>query len=328
MENERYMVRVSCMTYNQSPYILQTLDGFCSQQTKFPFVCTVVDDASQDGEPCIISKYMQDHFSLDELSVAYFEETEDYTMTFARHKTNKECHFAVILLKYNHFQTQKTDQKLSYIARWTDASKYLAICEGDDYWTDPLKLQKQVDFLEAHPDCNLVYTDVNGYYQKDKKMTEGFFGHGIYRRRKDTHRDIIMWGWFLAPCTWVYRNGIVVYPEQKKKELFYGDIFVLLSLSKNGHIHYIDEPTAVYRILEESASHTKDPVKKFNFWKRGRATRASFAAKQPFWFRAKFFLFNATLAIRAIVTKKEFSQTGSYLSMLKGELGLLFKSID
>lgn len=93
MEKEyKWMVRVSCMTYNHAPYITDALNGFCMQETTFPFICTIVDDASTDGEQEVIKQYLHEHFDLEDTSIVRNEETKDYTLTFARHKTNKNCY--------------------------------------------------------------------------------------------------------------------------------------------------------------------------------------------------------------------------------------------
>ena len=102
MEYPKFKVTVSCMTYNQSKYITDTMNGFTMQQTDFPFVCTIVDDASTDGEQEVISKYLEENFDFSDDSVAYHKETDYAHITYAQHKTNKYCFFAVLYLKENH----------------------------------------------------------------------------------------------------------------------------------------------------------------------------------------------------------------------------------
>ena len=98
MEYPNFKVLVRCYTFNQIKYISETLDGFCIQQTNFPFICCVVDDASTDGEPELIKQYQDKYFAMTD---AKCYQTEDYCMTYARHKNNKNCFFAVYYLKYN-----------------------------------------------------------------------------------------------------------------------------------------------------------------------------------------------------------------------------------
>lgn len=204
-----FLVRVSCMTFNQTTYITDALNGFVMQQTIFPFVCTIVDDASTDGEQEVIRKYVQDHFDCQDSTVAYEKDTNYGHVTFAQHKNNKNCYFVVVYLNENHYSQKKS--KASYIAEWANA-KYVALCEGDDYWTDPLKLQKQVDFLEAHPNYSLcchrykIYNQNDGTWDDDyvKKMIEespnGFSFSNV---------DNLNLVWITKTVTLVYRNGLV-----------------------------------------------------------------------------------------------------------------------
>ena len=146
------------------------MNGFAMQQTDFPYVCIIVDDASTDGEPDVIRQYLTDHFDFEDNGVRRIEETDDYYLLFARHITNFNCFFSVLLLKYNHHNKKP---KPPYFREWTKDVKYEALCEGDDYWTDPLKLQRQVDFLETHPDYSLcchrfkIYHEDTGSWSDD-----------------------------------------------------------------------------------------------------------------------------------------------------------------
>ena len=138
-----YMVCIESITFNHAPYIVDCMNGFTMQQTDFSYVCCFMDDASTDGAPDIIRKYIQENFNLEDESVVRKKETNDYVFWFAQHKTNKNCYFAVYFLKYNHYKVKKN--KRLYIEEWHDNATYIAFCEGDDYWTAPLKLQKQFD---------------------------------------------------------------------------------------------------------------------------------------------------------------------------------------
>ena len=149
----QYTVCTRCFTYNHAPFIKDTLDGFTMQRTKSPVVYVIVDDCSSDGEEEVISGYIKENFNLADPITTRKEETEDYVLTFAQHLRNKNCFFAVLFLKYRHWGKKP---KQSYIVEWENNSKYLANCEGDDYWIDENKLQQQVDFLDNHP--NYVLT--------------------------------------------------------------------------------------------------------------------------------------------------------------------------
>ena len=191
-----FLVSVRCFTYNQSAYIKDALNGFVMQQTNFPFVVLVVDDASTDGEQEVIRKFMTEEFELSDASVAYEKETEFAYIQYAQHKTNKNCFMVAMFLKENHYSQKK--KKFPYLAEWRDGVKYEAICEGDDYWIDPLKLQKQVDFLEENDECGLVYGKAKEYLQT-KGMCGSFIGgkatsfEDIFFKGNPTHPNLLTW---------------------------------------------------------------------------------------------------------------------------------------
>lgn len=273
-DDYKYMVRVSCMTYNHAPYIEDAMDGFCMQETSFPFVCTIVDDASTDGEQEVIKNYLQSHFNLEDKSVVKIEETEDCYLYFAQHKTNKNCYFAVILLKYNHYSIKKP--KMPYISEWVDDVKYVAICEGDDYWMVSDKLQMQVDFLEKNLDyglcyCNFqVYDVVKDIYIKNPKAKY----EGI--------NDLILKN-SIATLTTLFRRDLSrrytneINPSSKNWKM--GDYPLWLWMELESKVYYIDEVVATYRRLPESASHTSDDKKRISFLESTRDIRLFFANK-------------------------------------------------
>ena len=106
---QKPLVAIRCMTYNHAPYIEDAMRGFCMQQTSFPFVAIIVDDASTDGEPEVILKYLDAHFDMPN---ARRWETADALFVEARHKENQNCWFAVVLLKYNFWQAKKNKNPL------------------------------------------------------------------------------------------------------------------------------------------------------------------------------------------------------------------------
>lgn len=210
-QQEKYdwMVYVSCMTFNHAPYIVDAMNGFTMQETNFPFVCAIVDDASTDGEQEVIKNYLNEHFDLEDKNVARHKETDDYVLTFARHKTNLNCHFAVLYLKYNHY---KKKPKAPYLAQWRDKAKYIANCEGDDYWTAQDKLQKQVDFMDNHPDISYTCTRYNIVNEKtgDFSLASNFYFDKFENREKDVfvfqRNAPFLEGWITKTLTCMYRN--------------------------------------------------------------------------------------------------------------------------
>ena len=148
---QEYKVLVRCFTFNQSKYIEDALNGFAMQQTNFPFVCLVMDDASTDGEQDVINAWMERECNMNKA------ETIDIltsVVVIVPHKINTLCTFAFYLLKQNLYGAG--NKKMSHVYPWREKCKYEALCEGDDYWINPLKLQKQVDFLDANPEYSFT----------------------------------------------------------------------------------------------------------------------------------------------------------------------------
>ena len=251
MKKIQFKVSVRCLTYNQAPYILDTLDGFAMQQTTFPFVCTIVDDYSSDGEQEAIQRYIEQNFDLSDADIAYQRETEYAHITFARHNTNSNCYFAILYLKYNHYSLKKN--KLPYLAEWLDDVDYAALCEGDDYWIDPLKLQKQVDFLETHPEysacvhrCKCLNCKTNSFgtsfpnetQERDFSINEIILGGGGF------------WGTNTVVCRPVFLPD---YEAEFWKLSPVGDFPHALSLATHGKIHYLPQEMSVYRLFAKGS---------------------------------------------------------------------------
>lgn len=242
MEQEyKFMVCTSCMTYNHAPYIVDAMNGFTMQETTFPVYYLITDDASTDGEPDVIKQYLADFFQTPYRT----EETDDYHLICATHKTNPNCNFIVFLLKYNHYSIKKS--KLPYQAEWRDNAKYIALCEGDDYWIDPMKLQKQAIFLDAHPDYTMVCNRIRTYSEKKKRHVREQY---CYRRSQDiVFKDIVnRTGLFIPTCSIVYRSDVTDnYPDYCKK-CCVGDYPLQIMCGIKGKTYYIDDLMSIYRI--------------------------------------------------------------------------------
>lgn len=254
MELNKFTVCVKCITFNHAPYIIDTLNGFTMQETSFPYVCCIMDDGSTDGEQDIIRKYLQDYFDLDDRSVVRNEETDDYVLYFARHNTNKNCFFAVLLLKYNHYREKK--EKRTYVAEWHSKATYIAICEGDDYWVHKKKLQMQVDFLEKNEDYGLVYTDYNE--RIGDTIQKGRFPevNGL--------KDYLLKKGFIPTPTTLFRTNLYLQCKFEKKFLM-GDVPLWIQIMHVSKIKRLPNITTVYRILQESASHSNNYEKRQKF---------------------------------------------------------------
>lgn len=276
MEQEyKYMVCTRCFTFNHAPFIVDAMNGFTMQETTFPVITIIVDDASTDGEPDVIRQYLVENFQAPYNT----EETDDYYLICANHTTNPNCTFVVFLLKYNHYSIKKS--KMPYLSEWLDNAKYIAICEGDDYWIDSLKLQKQVDFLEGHPDYSMSHTryivfktSIN-HFDDDKHRNERCLkmnNDGI------VNPEFLIHGYTIRTLTVVFRSCIRNKLSLMDSFLYKPGVFLMgdtqlwFGLSRFGKIHYLPEITSVYRKHEGSATMQKSFKKNIRFtlssWER------------------------------------------------------------
>ena len=249
-ESFQFMVCARCWTFNHANFIEDTMNGFTIQETSFPFICLIIDDASTDGEPEVIRQYFNQNFDLGNRSVVRYEETDDYVLTFAQHKANKNCYFAVFYLKYNHYNIKKS--KLPYLKSWQNKSKYMASCEGDDFWTDPLKLQKQVDYLESHPECTICFASTR-LIDKSGKKQYGRIPKDV-SRLKDVvtledfcYEQFYVGQWAFHTSTFFYRSELQIICQTSSKNFPYGDLPTILMCLFHGNGYFINEPMSCYR---------------------------------------------------------------------------------
>lgn len=265
IDNYNYLVCVRCFTFNHAKYIRDALNGFSIQKTSFPYVCTIVDDASTDGEQDVIRNYLQENFDLEDNDTVRNEETDDYRLLFARHKFNIHCCFAVFFLKYNHYSNPAIkSRKFKYISEWHDNAKYSALCEGDDYWTDPMKLQKQVAFMETHPDYGMIYTGHRRYIQKESRFVEGHnksqdFNDLLFYNKIATHTVMLR-------LTFWNDYNIDIGPIAKQRRWKMGDTPLWLYIMAHSKAHYLPDIMGVYRQLDNSACHFTSYEKDRDFW--------------------------------------------------------------
>ena len=233
-ETRPLMVTIQCLTYNHESYIRQCLDGFVMQKTNFNFEAIVHDDASTDGTALIIKEYAEKYPDI----IKPIYETEN--------------------------QYSKKDGSLNRIMMEHTLGKYVAICEGDDYWIDSEKLQKQVDYMEKHPECGLIYTDLNFYNQGEKRMIYSVFDKGEIPIAHN-YIEMLKYRRYIAPCTWLIKpmSGLEL-TNQCTDFTFY----LALQAFAKYEVHYIPIVTAVYRQLEESASHSTS-LEKYYLYNKG-----------------------------------------------------------
>lgn len=214
---EDIMVSINCITYNHEQYIAEAIESFLMQKTNFGFEILIHDDASTDGTQAIIRSY-----------------------------ANKYPDIIKPVLQVEN-QLSKGITRIDHIYNATRAKgEYIAICEGDDYWTDPYKLQKQVDYMERHTECSMCVHAAYKVSHDGKKL-----GLTIRPGRINkifTVEDVIRGGGdFIATNSILYRTKLI-----KNVPDFYinapvGDYPTAIYLALKGEVYYIDKFMSVYR---------------------------------------------------------------------------------
>ena len=230
------IVSICCITYNHAPYIRQCLDGFLMQKTNFRYEIIIHDDCSTDGTTEIVKEYADKY---PELIVPLFEEVNQYQNGEKR-----------ILATFIYPKVR---------------GKYMAICEGDDYWIDPLKLQKQVDILEEDEtlmacctNCSVVDNHSQTIHPVRPEFVVKDNKEGRYNLR-DFFRDDHQY----PTLSVIYRNSHI--DEVRAKYIhtanaFLGDWTLWICLLIYGDIYFLNEVTCAYRINPTSVTHTYNRV--------------------------------------------------------------------
>lgn len=229
-DNSKYdhpVVSVRCTAYNHEKYIRDSIEGFLIQKTNFPFEIVIHDDASTDSTADIIREYEKKYPSI----IKPIYETEN--------------------------QYSKYDSTMVDIINKELKGDYIAFCEGDDYWIDENKLQKQVDFLQNNPEYGMCFTDFNMLNQNDGTFTYDYLKNNPQVLDFDLESWIIEVGRYIGPMTWLVRRELWL--SQYILKSLDGTFVYVSHYLKNSKIHCIEGYTsAVYRKLTESASHSKD----------------------------------------------------------------------
>lgn len=250
-----FKVLIKTITYNQSKYIEETLDGIAMQKTSFPFVSIVLEDNSMDGEQDVIKTWL---YRECDMTMAEYFDIKTANVIIVPHKTNTNCTFAIYFHKSNLYN--RKDIRESQVDPWRQKCEYEAICEGDDYWIDSLKLQKQVDFLDANEKYVLSHTNHEIYNQSIHKVRK------ISRNLKTGNvLDLLLnRSYRVSTCTALYRiDAYNKIPKLWKSQNFkMGDLPLWIELAQIGGFHYLKDVTAVYRVLDNSASHSSNESNK------------------------------------------------------------------
>lgn len=214
--DQEMMVSIICSTFNHEPFIADAIESFVMQKTNFPFEIVINDDASEDSTAMIIREYALKYPNLIK---------------------------PILQIENQH---QKGIKGL-YNCRQIATGKYIAICEGDDFWTEPNKLQKQVDYMESHPECALC---VHAAYNilPDKRRLR----RSIRASKNDSQfstEEVIQGGGGL------FATNSILYPAKldRNRPTYFndapvGDYPLAILLSTLGTVYYMDQFMSAYRV--------------------------------------------------------------------------------
>jgi glycosyltransferase involved in cell wall biosynthesis len=232
------MVSVAFMGYNHERFVSQALDSVLNQQCSFSFEIVVGEDCSKDRTRQIILQYQQ--------------------------------RFPNIIKVLPEAPNKKV------LKNWRDvlkacSGKYIAVCHADDFWHDPLKLQKQITFMEQNPEYGFTHTNANYLLEKKGVTIENF--NSVHQKEKIrdgfVFEELLASRFFITTVTACFRRSLIEekvnFDEFIRAGFTYEDLATWLELSRHTKFKYLDDISATYRIMEDSVSRSKDPLKKFAF---------------------------------------------------------------
>jgi len=231
------------ITYNHAPFITRAIEGVLKQETNFPFELVIGEDCSTDGTREIVLGYEKSHPGI----IRVITSGKNVGSGKNGYRTEKAC-----------------------------SGKYVAWCEGDDYWHNPGKLQKQADYMESHPSCGLIHSDYDRHIVKTAETIRDFnkIKNNIPSDNLDVSR-ILRGGKYLyiLTCTVMTRREILFEVLDGDPDLYQHGKFLIGDTPRWAEIawrsgtHYMNESLATYTVLQGSASKKNDPVKVLNFGK-------------------------------------------------------------
>ena len=224
-ESEKPVVSVVVLAYNVERYLPRALESILMQRSPFPYEIVVGEDCSTDGTRKILISYAK-----------------------------REPHRFKLIFR---------ERNIGMVPNFLDAlnacaGTFVAVCDGDDYWTDPEKLRKQVDFLESHPGHGVVFTDADVYYEEEKKFVRAY----DRRVRKTVPQGEVFSSLMYGSnpyrvSTSMCRSSLLAEYKQTltMRDFYVNDFPLWMSLARQSLVGYIPHSTAGYRIRSRSMSH-------------------------------------------------------------------------
>lgn len=238
------LVSVAMITYNHESYIAEAIESVVQQRTTFAFELIVGEDCSTDDTRRIVLEYQRRHPQ----SIHVITSETNVGLVKNLYRTEKAC-----------------------------KGKYIAYCEGDDYWQRLDKLQKQVDYLESHPDCVLVYGEYDQHYMATGRIVHSIIKYCNHRQPADPNISAILFDpmCHVRTCSVCLRRDVLHRVIDADLEVYQSGRFLMgdtcrwAEVSQFGAVAYLEESLATRRVLVESVSHSQDVKKVLRFAKSG-----------------------------------------------------------
>ncbi|HFU4344648.1 TPA: glycosyltransferase family 2 protein [Streptococcus suis] len=242
------LVSILCTVYNKEPWLAQTIDSFLAQERDFPLEILLIDDASTDGSKAIIDRY-QDQYP-DLIRAFYNSENQGIAKTWV-----------AICQEARGF--------------------YIARCDGDDFWLDKQKLQKQLALLKANPQASWSNTDFDVYNESGKLVFRAGFQNGFIPLA-DTFEKMLATRGFTMASTWLVERDLMLEVNAELDLTTSDDTFNLqLDLFQRTELAYLPEATVAYVINQGSDSRPKDFDRIENRFNRLLETQIHYLDKYP-----------------------------------------------
>lgn len=215
-ENIKPLISICMVTYNHSNWIANAIEGVLLQITSFPFELVVSDDCSTDNTTEIIKQYINSRPGI----IRLLHNSSNLGLAKNFSQTLNKC-----------------------------SGKYIAICEGDDFWTDPLKMQKQVDFLESNTDCVISSHNYCALHHSGNRTVQ----QAKYYSDFHYDQERFLKEWVTQPLTCVFRNIFRDYTLLNREGIFC-DVILFYELLKHGNGYFIKDNMATFRITSNALS--------------------------------------------------------------------------
>lgn len=236
-KTDEVMVSVVMITYGHEKFIKQAIESVLEQECNFEYELIIGNDASPDNTDIVLQEIILNN-------------PKSHKIKYYKHEKN-------IGFMENHIFVLKKAK-----------GKYIAICEGDDYWINNKKLQIQFDFLEQNNDYNLVFHDCNMFLNEKNELKSNGIVNNI-ENREYTRLEVFE-KWIIPTGSVFFRSNAIneeLYNIYRDKRALFGDTYTNLFISKSGKIYGINEKMSVYRIhtggLTSSYTNEVEKLKKF-----------------------------------------------------------------